>query len=105
MSTRPSTYRPITIAAGIRTSAGRAPEKIALQEGSRALTFAELAERINRVSNLVLHGFDVPPGEHAAILAPNCLEFIEIACGHALPGRDLCESRQWLEPIGAIRLA
>jgi long-chain acyl-CoA synthetase len=86
VSTRPSTYRPITIAAGIRTSAGRAPEKIALQEGSRTLTFAELAERINRVSNLVLHGFDVPPGEHAAILAPNCLEFIEIACGLAEAG-------------------
>ncbi len=86
MSGRPRTYRPITIAGGIRSSALRTPEKIALQEAERSLSYRHLVERINRVSNLVLHGLGVRPGDHAALMAPNCLEFVEITCGLAEAG-------------------
>jgi long-chain acyl-CoA synthetase len=79
---RPRTYVPVTIADGLRAAAARAPGKLALEESGRKLTFSQLVERIHRVAN----GIDLPPGSHAAIFSPNCLEFMEIACGLATAG-------------------
>ena len=86
MSARPSTFRPITIAEGMRSSARRTPGKVALSEGERELTFSQLVERIDRVSNVALSGLGLRPGEHAALMSPNCLEFVELTCGLAEAG-------------------
>jgi long-chain acyl-CoA synthetase len=82
----PASYVPIGIADGVRSSARRAPEKIALQEGTRTLTYAELVGRIDRVAGGVLNGLGLTAGQHAAVFAPNCLEFVEIALGLASAG-------------------
>jgi acyl-CoA synthetase (AMP-forming)/AMP-acid ligase II len=79
---RPRTYVPVTIADGLRAAAARAPEKLALEESGRQLTFAQLVERVHRAAN----GIGLPRGSHAAIFSPNCLEFVEIACGLAAAG-------------------
>src|SRR5579862_1379722 len=79
---RPQTFVPVTIADGLRAAAARAPGKVALEESRRRLTFAQLVERVHRVANRI----DLPRGSHAAIFAPNCLEFVEIACGLATAG-------------------
>ncbi len=86
MTLRPGTYRPLTIAEGVRTSAQRTPGKVALQEGQRTRTYSELVDRIDRVANATLDGLGIAPGAHAAILAPNCLEFVEVALGLATAG-------------------
>jgi long-chain acyl-CoA synthetase len=83
---RPRSYVPITIADGIRSSALRAPGKIALTEGGRSLSYAELVGRIARVSNLATAGLGLRKGEHAALMAPSCLEFMELVCGLADAG-------------------
>lgn len=83
---RPASYRPVQIADGVRTSARRTPGKIALQEGARTLTYGEVVERIDRVASGVAHGLSLPAGAHSAIMAPNCLEFVEIALGLASAG-------------------
>lgn len=83
---RPRTYLPLTIADGVRSSAARTPGKVALAEGARKLTYAELVERIDRVSAATRDGPGLGPGDHAALMAPNCLEFIEIVCGLAAAG-------------------
>jgi acyl-CoA synthetase (AMP-forming)/AMP-acid ligase II len=83
MSGRPRTYRALTIADGVRAAAGRSPGKVALQEGERTLTYAELVARINRVGNGVRGGLGLAEGGHAAILSPNCLEFVEVVLGLA----------------------
>ena len=79
---RPRTYMPVTIADGLRAAAARAPAKLALEESGRKLTFSDLVERVHRVANAI----DLLPGSHAAIFSPNCLEFMEIACGLASAG-------------------
>ncbi|MXW90371.1 MAG: AMP-binding protein [Rhodospirillaceae bacterium] len=84
--TPPATYRPLTIATGMRAAAERTPEKIALREGERTLTYAALVDRIDRVSAMVTDGFGLGPGDNAAILAPNCLEYIEIVAGASCAG-------------------
>lgn len=85
MTPSPS-FMPITISSGIRTSAARTPNKLALTEGQRGLTYAQLVERIDRVSTLALVGLTLKPGEHVALMSPNCIEFIEIVCGLASAG-------------------
>ena len=86
MSERPFSYRPVLIADGIRASAKREPQKTALSLGAERLSYAGLVERIDRVSNLAIGGLGLAPGDRAALMAPNCLEFIEIVCGLASVG-------------------
>ncbi|MDQ2805106.1 MAG: long-chain fatty acid--CoA ligase, partial [Pseudomonadota bacterium] len=74
------------IADGIQTAARRTPGKLALTDGARQLTFRQLAERIDRVANLAHAGFGIAKGARAAILAPNCLEYLELVCGLSSAG-------------------
>jgi long-chain acyl-CoA synthetase len=83
---RPATFLPIGIADGIRTSAAATPDKIALVEGERQLRYRDFVSRMDRVANGVLHDVGLTPGDHAAVLAPNCIEYLEIVCGLASAG-------------------
>jgi len=89
MTTRPidlpTNFRSVTMAAGIRMSVAREPNKVALICGDRTLTFAQLAERIAKVSAMAV-GMGLRKGDRAAIVATNCLEFIEIVDGLAEAG-------------------
>jgi acyl-CoA synthetase (AMP-forming)/AMP-acid ligase II len=82
----PATFRSITMAGGIRSCASRHPSKIALSCGERRLTYAQLVNRIDRVATLAHHYFTLAKGDRAAIIAHNCLEFIEIVDGLAEAG-------------------
>jgi long-chain acyl-CoA synthetase len=82
----PGTYRPVTMGTGIRSACGRDPSKTALICEGRRLTYGRLVERMARVAALVRHGFGLTPGERAAIVAGNCLEYIEIVSGTADAG-------------------
>lgn len=86
MTAIPPTYVPLTVADGIRVSAGRTPAKVALREGDRRLTYAGLRDRMHRVGNAALHGLGLTPGSHVAILAPNRLEYAELVTGLAGAG-------------------
>jgi long-chain acyl-CoA synthetase len=79
--TIPDTFRPILIADGVRASAERTPNKVAISLADRRLSYRGLVERIDRVSNLALGGLGLARGDRAALMAPNCLEFIEIVAG------------------------
>ena len=83
--TLPPLYRPVTVDSGIRAAAGRTPAKVALREGARTLTYQALVERIDRVA-AGASALGLRHGEAAALIAPNCLEYIEIVCGLAYAG-------------------
>ncbi|WP_170985067.1 class I adenylate-forming enzyme family protein [Roseomonas sp. AR75] len=78
--------RHMLISDGIRASAGRTPDKVAIRESGRELTYARLAARIARVANLVHAGLGLRHGERAAVFSANCLEYMEIVCGMAEAG-------------------
>ena len=84
--TRRGAARHMLISDGIRASAGRTPDKVAIRESGRELTYARLVDRIGRVANLVHAGLGLRHGERAAVLSANCLEYIEIVCGMAEAG-------------------
>jgi long-chain acyl-CoA synthetase len=84
-TTLPATFRPVTMASGIRMNAMREPGKTALIHEDRRLTFAQLVDRIDRVSAMAV-GLGLLHGDRAAIVSGNCLEFIEIVDGLAEAG-------------------
>ncbi len=76
----PSTFRPMTIASGIRAAAGRGPSRIALRMGTATRDYATLLRRIDQATDATL-ALSLPHGAHAAIIAPNSMSYIEIVCG------------------------
>ena len=83
---RPGNSRGITICDGIFSAARRTPDRLAIRESGRGLTYAKLAERIRRVASLVHGGLGLRHGERVAVLLPNRLEYMEIVCGASLAG-------------------
>jgi len=83
---RPATYVPVLIDDGIRTAARTAPHRPAIGFGDATLTYAELDERIARVASGAHDGLQLTPGVPAAVLAPNCLEYMELVCGLSAVG-------------------
>jgi long-chain acyl-CoA synthetase len=87
---RPHSSRSITISDGIFASASRTPRKVAIREGERSLTYAQLAERTVRVAN-VMHGhFGLAHGDRVAVFMPNRIEYLEIVCGLSSAGVAVC---------------
>jgi len=81
----PSTYHPLNVGSGMRAVARHSPDKLALIEGQRTHTFAQFVAQADRVSALV-QGLGLRFGETCAILAPNCLEYIEVVVGASSVG-------------------
>lgn len=77
---RPASYRPVTITEGLRTSARRTPNKLALTEQGREITHSQLIARINKVSNMGL-GLGLRHGDRVGLMCRNCIEYVEITCG------------------------
>ncbi len=82
--------RSITISDGIFASASRTPRKVAIREGERSLTYAQLAERIVRLANVVHGRFGLAHGDRAAVFMPNRIEYLEIVCGLSSAGLAAC---------------
>lgn len=86
VGTRAGNSRGIVFADGIRAAAARSPGKPALLVGPRSMTFAELAGRIDRFSNVVHEGLKIAAGQRIGIVAANRIEFVEVVCGASSAG-------------------
>ena len=76
----PAGFTHQTISSGMRASGERTPDKTALLFEDRQLSYRALIERTNRLANALSADAGVGPGDHVAILAPNCLEYFEVVC-------------------------
>ena len=70
---------------GIEASAKREPDKTALIEGNKRLTFSELDKRSNQVANTLLSS-GLQKGDRAVLDMLNCLEYPEIMYGCSKAG-------------------
>ena len=82
----PSSFKPLSAAEGIRAAMTRDPGKIAMTCGSKQRTYGELVRRIDALSAFLLDGLGVKTKQHGAIIAANCMEYLEITAGGG-PGR------------------
>ena len=71
----------LAVSHGIQVAAALRPHKIAVIDRGRCLTFSALLDRCVRVANVSIHGLRLAPGTRVGLLAPNCLEYIEIVLG------------------------
>ncbi|WP_182909597.1 class I adenylate-forming enzyme family protein [Microbispora sp. H13382] len=76
---------PLSIAGGVREFARATPRATAVIDGDRALTYAALDERSNRLASALLSR-GLTTGQRVAVLLGNRLEYPEIAAGIAKAG-------------------
>ncbi|MEM7570986.1 MAG: AMP-binding protein [Pseudomonadota bacterium] len=73
------TARPLLITSGLRASAARSPDKIAMScDGEGTRTYAELVGRIDALRAAGEHVWGLKHGDVVALIAPNCLAYFEI---------------------------
>ena len=75
----------LNIANGVREFSIAGPSAIAVIDGHRRQTYAELHDRSNRVANTLLSS-GLEPGDHVGFLSGNRLEYCEVAAGIAKAG-------------------
>ena len=86
-----------TVGSLFQASAAANPAAIALDDGSRRITFATLDERVNRTANmLAAHG--IARGDRVAILSENRTEFVELQLAAAKLGAILACQNWRLAP-------
>lgn len=71
-------------------NARRHPNRLAVVDGDRKLTWREFSERVNRLSNTLLTGLGLEPGDRVAILARNRLEHLELNFATSASGLVYC---------------
>src|SRR6516165_10905804 len=64
----------------VRVWAGKTPNKAALLDGGRVVTYAQLNSRSNRIANALIAA-GVRPGSHVGFLGKNSAAFFEIWIG------------------------
>ncbi len=79
---------PLNMANGVREFTQSIPNQIAVIDGSRELTYAELGDRACRVAQALLAS-GLTPGSRIAVLMGNRMEFFEIAAGIAMSGMTM----------------
>lgn len=75
----------LNVAEVVATQARLQPEKIGARDSRRTLTFAQWDERASRLANALL-GSGLVKGERVALLAYNCLEWMEMYVALARAG-------------------
>ena len=81
--TVPDTYRPLTVSSGVRSSALKYPDRVALRQGTEERTYRDLVARLDRLAHAATATLGLTPGDHVGIFAPNCIDWLETAL--ALP--------------------
>jgi len=80
-ATLPPGYVSMTMAKSLRATMERAPHKVAVKHNDTERTYGALVQRIDCVTNATINDLKLVKGDHAAIIAANSIEYIEIVCG------------------------
>ncbi|MGH9040669.1 MAG: class I adenylate-forming enzyme family protein [Acidimicrobiia bacterium] len=75
----------LTVADMVATQARLRPRQIGARDSRRSLTFPQWDERARRLANALL-GLGLSPGDRVALLAYNCVEWMELYVGLARAG-------------------
>jgi long-chain acyl-CoA synthetase len=76
----------LTLTDGVRAAAARHPQRCAILIDEERLTYAQLVDRIGRVSAGALHDLRLRQGDRVAVCLPNCLPWMELMAGFSAVG-------------------
>jgi acyl-CoA synthetase (AMP-forming)/AMP-acid ligase II len=85
----PFSFRHLSLVQGLRASMLRHPDKLAYRHRDATRTYGSLLDRVDRLSAALLGGLGLQVGQHAAIIAHNSIEFMEIVFAAAQAGVPL----------------
>ncbi len=100
----PESFRPLSVAGGIRAAMTRNPNKIAMTCGTQQRSYGALVDRVDAVSAFLLDGLGIQSGQHGAILSANCIEYIELVAGSAQAGVPLATVNPRLGPKELVEI-
>ena len=100
----PRSFQHLSFADGVRASTARNPNKLALQHKNNRRTYAQLIERIDRVTNAIAGDLALGPGDHGAIISSNCIDYMEIVIGAAQAGLALATVNPRLQPAEIVTI-
>lgn len=86
------------MAGGVRAAMHRNPDKIAYTQGGRNRSYAALVERMDRMASAMLGELGLQPGDHAAIIGKNSIEYMEIVFAASQAGVALATVNPRLAP-------
>src|SRR5215212_10543971 len=75
----------LTVSDTVAAQARLQPHKLGARDGRRALTYRQWHQRASRLAN-ALRGLGLEPGDRVAVLAYNCVEWLEIYVALARAG-------------------
>ncbi len=73
--------QPMTIGRGIRCAAARVGNKPAIVAERQVRGYRDLVRRIAKVTNAGTHALGLRVGDRVALVAPNCIDYVEIVAG------------------------
>lgn len=73
--------QPLLMSTGVRASARRTPDNIAVQCDGRALRYGELVARMNRIGQMAEAALGLNEGDRAILLVHNGIELVELSLG------------------------
>ena len=76
----------LTVGRAIYNAAQRFPRQVAIEDGKRSLTYAELATRMDRIGTAARQTLGLADGAVVALLCHNRFEYLEIVAGLAETG-------------------
>jgi len=82
----PFSFQHLSLPGGVRAAMQRNPAKIALKHRDNEISYGELMARVDRVCAGVIAGLGLKQGQHAAIVAANSIEYMEIILGTSQAG-------------------
>ena len=94
----PTGFRNLTLSSGLRSAAARTPAKTAWIMGDARRTYQDVLARVNRFANLATHKLGLKPGDNAALISPNSMEFLEIVAGVSDVGAAVATPNPKLTP-------
>jgi acyl-CoA synthetase (AMP-forming)/AMP-acid ligase II len=96
--TLPFSFQHLSLPGGVKAAAERNPAKIAYRHGENTRTYGSFVQRMNKVSSAIIHDLELTVGDHAAIVARNSIEYMELVLGAAQAGVALATINPKLSP-------
>ncbi len=88
----------LTLSRGIRCSARRVPEKVAIEFDGHTVNYGQLAHRMDKLASAAQYEWGLLPGDVVALIAPNCAEYLEIVCALSDVGVTVATLNPYLTP-------
>lgn len=77
----PHSFQSMTMAKALRATTRRNPGKTAITHNEKSRTYQELSTRTDRLTAAAISNLKINKGDNVAIVAKNCIEYVEVVCG------------------------